>query len=405
MANKLSYRVETENIAEEVKKNYHNGNFHTEVELYQHLLKRKNEKEIDLSSQAYYALSLVQLDLVEDAIRTIEEILQDEISITCEVAPLFYELGELLIDQGEYELAQKTFRKLVSYYQIEEKWYEKVKEKSEFFQTSRDNLIARNKLDQAFDLYDKSGDFFEALQLCREAEKNCSDPDCQEKVQASLNQLINRAAADIEEKLRKIDEKIAESKFLEAQEMLSTLKKSFSGEIYPLPIREKIALIHEKEEFLLKKEVEWKDKILLQKLEKANSLLESENYEEAIALFDQLKESPYQVEAETKKQLAIDRLARKMRIKAGQFFLQARGSGDPELKKIYLIESYNILKEIIDNYPNNSYAKKIRKNLTDVRSEIEKVYPEFFKQKEPLENESLSGFFEDEESFSLEEEP
>jgi len=233
--------------------------------------------------------------------------------------------------------------------------------------------------------------------LFQEAEKSCSDPDCQEKVQASLNQLINQAAADIEEKLRQVDEKIAESKFLEPQEMLYSLKKSFYGGIYPPPIREKVALIHEKEKFLLKKEGEWKDEILLQKLEKANSLLESENYEEAIALFDQLKGTPYQSEAETKKQLAIDRLSRKMRIKAGQFFLQARGSGDPELKKIYLIESYNILKEINDNYPNNSYAEKIRKNLNDVRSEIEKVYPEFFKQEEPLENESLSSFFEGEE--------
>ncbi|MBW1679722.1 MAG: hypothetical protein JRJ08_06230, partial [Deltaproteobacteria bacterium] len=147
-----------------------------------------------------------------------------------------------------------------------------------------------------------------------------------------------------------------------------------------------------------------KDEIDRQKLEKANNLLEREHYEEAIVLFDRFQGTPYQAEAETKKQLAIDRLARERRIKAGRFFSHATHSEDPELKKTYLIESYNLLEGIIDNYPNNSYAEKIKKNLEVVRSEIEKVYPEFFMEQEHSEAESLSEFFEGENNFYLEQE-
>ena len=142
------------------------------------------------------------------------------------------------------------------------------------------------------------------------------------------------------------------------------------------------------------KEAGWKDELERQKLERANELLESGQYEEAIVLFDQFKGTPYELEVETKKQLAKDRLAREQRVRAGQLFLKAKHSEDPELRKTYLTESYNLLKGTLDNYPENSYAEKIRKNLEDVRSEIEKMYPDFFVEPEPSDSESSSGAFE-----------
>jgi len=46
----------------------------------------------------------------------------------------------------------------------------------------------------------------------------------------------------------------------------------------------------------------------------------------------------------------------------------------------------------LDKYPNNTYADRIIKNLTDVRTEIEKVYPEFFSEERPrLRGETPSG--------------
>ena len=62
--------------------------------------------------------------------------------------------------------------------------------------------------------------------------------------------------------------------------------------------------------------------------------------------------------------------------------LKAKHSENPELRKAYLAESYNILKGTLDTYPENSYAGKIRKKLEDVRSEIERVYPDFFEEPE-----------------------
>jgi len=392
--NQYAYEEDMKRVTKEIAYHYQSGNFYTVVRLYNRLANSKKGEATDVVSHVYCALSLARLGLEKDAVRIVEEALQKDFSITCGNGPLFYELGEWLIDGERYNLAQQIFSKVAAYYQTEEQWYERAKKKVVLFQSDQQNLLVRSKIDRAFDLFERKGNFSEAYLLCLEAQRSCTDLDCQQEVQVSLDRLIARAVADIEEKLQIIEIKIEESKYLEAQEILGTLQRSYSGEFYPPPIIKKQALIRKKTERLQGKEAGWKDELERQKLERANELLESGQYEEAIVLFDQFKGTPYELEVETKKQLAKDRLAREQRVRAGQLFLKAKHSEDPELRKTYLTESYNLLKGTLDNYPENSYAEKIRKNLEDVRSEIEKMYPDFFVEPEPLDSESSSGAFE-----------
>ena len=375
----FSYGVDTKEIEEKIATNYQDENYYKVIALYRQLVDTKPAEGRNDKIQAYYALSLARLGWEEDAIKVVDKAFQGEFSVSGEKVPLFYELGEWLIDKKDYEVAERIFQKIALYFQGEEEWYKKARRKTALFRRGRQDLIVRNKIDQSLDLFEKKGNFSGAYLLGLEAQKNCSDPDCQKEVQTFLDQLIDKGVADIEKKLRKIDKMIAESKFLEAQEMLSALRRSFSDEGgCPPSITEKLALVRQKEKLLQEREAEWKDEVLQQKLEQANNLLESESYEKAIILYDQLKGTPYQTEAEAKKQSAIDRLARLRRSKAGQLFFQAQHCENAELKKSYLIKSYNLLKSVMDEYPNNSYAEKIGKNLEDVRSEIEKIYPEFF---------------------------
>jgi hypothetical protein len=111
-------------------------------------------------------------------------------------------------------------------------------------------------------------------------------------------------------------------------------------------------------------------------------MLESEQYEDAILLFGQLEGTQYGTEAAEKKLTAIDLFARTSRTKAGQLFLQAKQTPDLHLRKTFLVESYTLLKYVVDRYPDNQYAEKIMRNLEDVRAEIEGVYPEFFVEEE-----------------------
>ena len=376
--------INAQTLEDEITNNFQKNNYYKVVDLYNQLAKINPGEGINFNCKAYYALSLARLNQGEDTREVIEELLSKDFSLTSENAPLCFELGEWLINNGQPQRAQEIFQKLNTFYMNEETWYVKVKGKTALLQAKPRDLAVKNKLDQARALFQEQGNFLGAYQLGMVAQKECLDLACQSVVQDFLNQLTEQGRNQIDEKLREIDNYIKMSKYSEAQALLFSLKKSFPPGEYPFLMQEKIALIP-KMEGLLKgnKPVELNDETGKQKLERANQLLESENFKEAITLYEELEGTAYKSDAEEKKRLAIDGLARTRRLKAGQLFLQARNCTSVEQKKSYLLESYKLLKSVLDQYPNNTYTDRIIKNLTDVRAEIEKVYPEFFSEEGP----------------------
>jgi tetratricopeptide (TPR) repeat protein len=371
----------TQKLEDGIAANYQKNNYYKVVELYNQLAKINSGEKINFTSRAYYALSLVCLNQGEDARNVIEELMSKDFSLTSDNAPLYFTLGECLINNGQTQRAQEIFQKLNAFYMNEESWYAKVKGKASLLQTGPQEIMIKNKLDQAHGLLYERGDFLKAYHLGIEAQRECLDLTCQSGVQDFLNQLTEQGIDYIDGKLRELDSDIKMSKYSEAQAVLFSLKRSFPPGEYPFSLQEKIALIPKTETLLNKnKPINVSDETEKQKLERGNHLLESENFEEAIALYEELAGTAYKLDAEEKKLLAIDGLARTRRLKASQLFLQARSSKNVEHKKSYLIESYNLLKSVLDKYPNNTYADRIIKNLTDVRAEIEKVYPEFFSE-------------------------
>jgi hypothetical protein len=376
--------LNSQKLEDEIGNSYQKNNYHKVIDLYDQLAKIQSGGKINFNSKAYYALSLARLNQVEDSRHLIEELLSKDFFPTSENAPLCFALGEWLLNNGQTQLAQEIFKKLIAFYLNEEIWYSKVKGKVAVLQTGPQELTVKNKIDHARALFQEQGDFLGAYQLGIVAQRECLDLACQSGVQDFLNQLTDQGRNQIDARLREIDNDIKMSKYADAQTLLFSLKKSFPPGEYPFSIQEKIALIPRTEALLQGnkqvEQVELRDETGKQKFEKANRLLESENFEEAIKLYDELESTTYKSYAEEKKLLAIDDLARTRRIKAGQLFLQARNCTNLEQKKSYLLESYKLLKSVLDKYPNNTYADRIIKNLTDVRAEIEKVYPEFFSE-------------------------
>lgn len=355
------------------------GQFYKVIALYRFVNARETagsgqEPKNDLC----YALSLIQLGLVDDAVKVAEEIVESPFPLTAENAPYMFRLGEWLIDRERYDTAELFFQRVVGFYRSEQDWYHKAEAKVALFHTNIRYLKVRNRLDQAIDLLGKEGSFSEAYSLCLAARNECVDPSCYQEVESVLSQLISTTVVGMEGKLAKIGQNIEESNLAEARSLLLALEASFPGENYPYPVREKLVLIKEKKRVLQQMEGEWKDETDRLKLEKAEQLLESAQYEEAVSLFEQLRGTPYEGDAEMKKQAAIDGFARERRTQAGQLFFDAEQSDDPELRKTYLVESYTLLKDLVERYPNNKYSEKIEKNLEDVRGEIEEAFPDYF---------------------------
>ncbi len=362
---------------EAIRMQYYNNNYTAVVDLFDQGGGRSPLGAASNEAQTYYAIALYRLGRTEEALRFAEAIVAEGVSVGCANASLIYELGEVLIDSERYDAAEKVFGALIAFYQQEQEMAAKAQKKSALFQTDLAYLRVRNKLDQAIDFFEKGGSFSEAFRLCKDALKACPDPPCRREVHSVLDQFVVKTSTEMERKLHQVDVLMEEGNLLEAYELVAALDRQFPDDGYPALIMKQLDALQEKSARVRQEEIQWKDELERLKYEKAMKLLEGEQYEEAVVLFDQLEGTQYEEEARKQRLSAIDLLARTSRSKAGHLFLLAKQSQDLDLQKKYLIESFMLLKGVMERYPDNQYADKIARNLEDVRAEIEKIYPEF----------------------------
>ncbi len=109
-------------------------------------------------------------------------------------------------------------------------------------------------------------------------------------------------------------------------------------------------------------------------LKQAQKLIEEENFEEALAKLETLRDAQGMApEIKELKRVATERLIKRERNRAAKYFLMARKTADPTKKEELLLSSYDILKALIGNYPSSPMIEKLNDNLRTVREELTKL--------------------------------
>ncbi len=109
-------------------------------------------------------------------------------------------------------------------------------------------------------------------------------------------------------------------------------------------------------------------------LKQAQKLIEEENFEEALAKLETLRDAQNMTpEIKELKRVATERLIKRERNRAAKYFLMARKTADPTKKEELLLSSYDILKALIGNYPSSPMIEKLNDNLRTVREELAKL--------------------------------
>ncbi|MGX9727085.1 MAG: hypothetical protein ACTFAK_07125 [Candidatus Electronema sp. VV] len=107
--------------------------------------------------------------------------------------------------------------------------------------------------------------------------------------------------------------------------------------------------------------------------DKGLAAMQAEDYDQAIALFAQLRHTSYNDRAEGKIEEAERLAGENVRKKAAALFQQAVSAADPEMKKTLLLSSKSLLEDILRKYPRAGIEAKIRKNLSSVDRELAAV--------------------------------
>lgn len=103
---------------------------------------------------------------------------------------------------------------------------------------------------------------------------------------------------------------------------------------------------------------------------KGLAAMQAEDYDQAIALFVQLRHSSYSSRAEGKIEEAERLAGESVRKKAAALFQQAVSAADPDMKKTLLLSSKSLLEDILRKYPGAGIEAKIKKNLSSVDREL-----------------------------------
>jgi len=126
---------------------------------------------------------------------------------------------------------------------------------------------------------------------------------------------------------------------------------------------------------------------------------ESGDYDAAIAVFNKLLGTDYDDRAQEQ----IDELsltaAKNERRRAADLFVRSMKTDDPENRKQLLLESREVLKDILGKYPDVEVADKVRGNIGTVEKKMNELDPmllpeleEQERQRERLQENEIDGF-------------
>jgi len=113
--------------------------------------------------------------------------------------------------------------------------------------------------------------------------------------------------------------------------------------------------------------------VLQETWDKGLAAMQAEEYDQAISLFVQLRQTSYSSRAEGKIGEAEQLAGESVRKKAAALFQQAVSAADPEMKKTLLLSSKSLLEDILRKYPGAGIEEKIRKNISSVDRELAAV--------------------------------
>jgi tetratricopeptide (TPR) repeat protein len=175
--------------------------------------------------------------------------------------------------------------------------------------------------------------------------------------------------------MEEVDSLGAESKFLEALELLETLPTDIISAEKQLNVKAK------NQELLLTEAVEKETEKMAKMQELQHQwnngmvLAKDGSYDEAIVVFTNLLDTEYSIKAENKIEEVALEAAKTDRKKAAKLFIRFTKTTDVESQKALLIESRKLLKDILVKYPEVEIAPKVLGNIGRVEQEMNILDP------------------------------
>ena len=108
---------------------------------------------------------------------------------------------------------------------------------------------------------------------------------------------------------------------------------------------------------------------------KGQNHLQLKEYDQAIAVFSGMLNTSYADRARSEINAAANLAAQENRRKAAELFVQAGSAKEPATRVALLLQSRQLLQDILNKYPQSDLGDKVRKNLDRIESDLRAIDP------------------------------
>ena len=200
-----------------------------------------------------------------------------------------------------------------------------------------------------------------------------------------------RGAADrwFNENLAEADRLVGNKQFEEAITLLQSFPQDKLSPENLLKLKEKLDSLVLAEAVERETEKIEKMQALQSTWNEGAAYAESGDYDEAIAVFSQLQGTEYATRAQERIAELSLTAAKNERRRAADLFVRSMKTDDLENRKQLLVESRQVLKDILAKYPEVEVADKVEGNIRTVEMRMNELDPMLLPQLEELEKQQL----------------
>lgn len=348
------------------------GRYEDVISAFQNLIESQPGRAVSANTNKMYGLALLRTGNLKVAAVVLSEALMG-MSPSHEERALRRVVADLLLATGSLEEARAHYRKLADYFESrkgDDRWV-------------ADQLALLGGIDVntlEFPMYmDVLKGFIsfdgqhvplgmqELVESMEERFRESPLTDQARQMVGQLEDLIREWAAG---RLDEVDLLVANNNFVQAKSLLEKmLFDDLPGSVHDTVQRSMDNLLQAEMNYQAEQQAILEQALSVQ-WDRGVWLLDSQQYDQAIAAFKELLNTVYDLPARANISKAAETASVAMRHKSAGIFVRARNERDYDRKKELLKESWQLLHDITTKYPEVDLIDKVRQNLTIIEKHI-----------------------------------
>ncbi len=364
--------IDSESLADKVCEAVRKGKYHDALDLYGQIAQGlSGDQDVGVAVHQAYVVALLRTNKIDAALTELVTLLNKSGGFDSWAAQR--QVADLLLATGKSVEAVKKYEELLAAFEGFEREKDWVREQLVILASGDEHAEELSVYQQALRSYltfDGKRVPGELKMWVAQLEYKYPSTDIAVKARLLLNKVESESRTWISDKLLAVDALVDAREYKDALEMLEDLSgqelpKEMVGVVQKTMDEVVIVAAREQEELRLRTA-----QMLEERWGEADHLFDSEQFDQAIAVYTSLFGTTYDVKARVKIGDAAALAAAKLRREGAALFFKAGRTVDVAQKKDLLLQSRQLLQTILIKYPYVELVGKVSRNLQSLDEQL-----------------------------------